>query len=81
MSALCQKQTYGVQQIPAYSITSSARASSGGGTVRPSAFAVFRLMNQCRTATNLVLRASPLAHYQHDTPLAPVTPQTICTLN
>jgi hypothetical protein len=33
-----------------YSITSSARASSGGGTVRPSAFAVLRLM----TRSNLV---------------------------
>jgi putative ABC transport system substrate-binding protein len=34
----------------AYSITSSARASSEGGTVRPSAFAVLRLM----TRSNLV---------------------------
>ena len=33
-----------------YSITSSARASSCGGTVRPSAFAVFRLM----VSSNLV---------------------------
>ena len=38
MSALCQQRTF------AYSITSSALASSVGGTVRPSAFAVFRLM-------------------------------------
>ena len=34
----------------AYSITSSARASSVAGTVSPSAFAVFRLM----TSSNLV---------------------------
>ena len=33
-----------------YSITSSARTSKGGGTVRPSAFAVLRLM----TRSNLV---------------------------
>src|SRR5246127_543437 len=31
-------------KVYAYSITSSARASSVGGTVRPSAFAVFRLI-------------------------------------
>ena len=35
---------------PFHSITSSARASSDGGTVRPSALAVFRLM----TRSNLV---------------------------
>ena len=38
-----QEATYAVQQIAAYSITSSARASSVGGTVRPSALAVLRL--------------------------------------
>ena len=32
MSALCQKPTYAVQQIAAHSITSSAVASSVGGT-------------------------------------------------
>ena len=37
---------------PAYSITSSARASSVGGTSRPSAFAVLRLI----TSSNLVVR-------------------------
>jgi hypothetical protein len=36
--------------FPAYSITSSARASSVGGTSRPSAFAVVKLM----TSSNLV---------------------------
>jgi hypothetical protein len=35
---------------PLYSITSSSRASGVGGTVRPSAFAVLRLM----TSSNLV---------------------------
>jgi hypothetical protein len=38
MSALGQKRT------SAYSITSSSRASTDGGTVRPSAFAIFRLI-------------------------------------
>src|SRR5262249_5533362 len=43
-SALCEKQTPALQQIAGYSITSSASASKFGGTVRPSAFAVLRLM-------------------------------------
>src|SRR6516225_5561877 len=48
-AALCQQQTYAVQQGRArvamiYSITSSARASSVGGTSRPSALAVLRLI-------------------------------------
>jgi hypothetical protein len=38
------------QVAPSHSITWSARARSDGGTVRPSAFAVFRLM----TSSNLV---------------------------
>ena len=40
-----------LQQTAAHSITSSARASNEGGTVRPSDFAVLRLM----TSSNLVL--------------------------
>jgi hypothetical protein len=48
MSALCHKQTHAPQQKDLYSITSSARASTGGGTSRPSAFAVLRL-NICFT--------------------------------
>ena len=43
MSALCQKRTFfrcGKQRR--YSITSSARASTWGGSLRPSAFAVLR---------------------------------------
>ena len=44
MSALCQKQTYAVQQAAGYEITLSALASSDSGTVMPSAFAVSRLM-------------------------------------
>jgi hypothetical protein len=39
-----------VQQMASYSITSSTRASSVGGTSRPSALAVLRLM----TSSNLV---------------------------
>ena len=46
----CQKPTYAVQQKHLYSITSSARASNVGGIVRPSAFAVLRLMS----SSNLV---------------------------
>jgi len=38
------RRHYAVQQTNAYSITSSARAISVGGTVRPSAMAVFRLI-------------------------------------
>src|SRR5262245_44872969 len=44
MSALGQKRTHAPQQKDGYSITSSARASSVGGTVRPSCFAVLRLI-------------------------------------
>src|SRR6476620_5090728 len=33
----CQQATYAVQQIAAYSITSSAMASSPGGKLRPNA--------------------------------------------
>src|SRR5262245_55705941 len=43
-SEKCQEATYAMQHILAYSITSSARASSVGGTSRPSAWAVFKLM-------------------------------------
>jgi hypothetical protein len=48
--AMCHKPTYAVQQRKLYSITSSARASSVGGTSRPSAFATIRLT----TRSNLV---------------------------
>jgi len=37
-SVSCQTGTYAVKQIALYSITSSARARSVGGTVRPSAW-------------------------------------------
>jgi hypothetical protein len=40
MSAKCQKRT----SAKFYSITSPARASTAGGTVRPRAFAVLRLI-------------------------------------
>jgi Luciferase-like monooxygenase len=45
-----QQQTHALQQKASYSITSSARASKEGGTVRPSALAVLRLI----TNSNLV---------------------------
>jgi hypothetical protein len=50
MSALCHNRTPAPQQIEAYSITSSARASSVGGISIPSARAVLRLT----TSSNLV---------------------------
>src|SRR6266545_7112554 len=43
-SVQCQKATYAVQQRAAYSMTSSARASSVGGTLRPRARAVGRFI-------------------------------------
>jgi hypothetical protein len=45
-----QKATYAVQQILAYSITSSVRRRNVSGIVRPSAFAVLRLI----TSSNFV---------------------------
>ena len=44
MSALCYERTHALQQMAPYSITSSARESSVGGKVRPSALAVLRLI-------------------------------------
>ena len=44
MSAWCQSLQLCAAAKSPYSITSSARASSVAGTVRPSAFAVLRLM-------------------------------------
>src|SRR6187401_3278966 len=49
-SEKCQEATYALQQIAAYSITSSAIASSPGGKLRPNALAVLRLI----TSSNLV---------------------------
>jgi hypothetical protein len=43
-----------------YSITSSTRASTAGGTVRPSAFAVLRLMTNAYLAAPARRRASRL---------------------
>jgi hypothetical protein len=62
MSEKCHEATYAVQQIAAYSITSSAMASSVGGISRPSTLAVVRLMSRLldrqvarlRPAQNLV---------------------------
>src|SRR4029434_4472912 len=47
---ICQQETHALQQKASYSITSSARTSKEGGTVRPSSLAVFRLI----TNSNLV---------------------------
>ena len=41
---ICQTRTHAPQPTESYSITSSARASSVGGTVKPSALAVLRLI-------------------------------------
>src|SRR6516162_5561665 len=43
LSALCQKQTYAVQQFCPYSITSSARPSNESGMVKPRVLTIFRL--------------------------------------
>jgi hypothetical protein len=43
-SEKCQEETYAVQQIAPYSITSSTMANNVGGNSIPSAFGVFRLM-------------------------------------
>jgi hypothetical protein len=40
-SQKCHNRTHALQQLYLYSITSSAMASSEGGTVRPSIFAVW----------------------------------------
>ena len=45
MSALCQKRTHAVPQNVSYSITSSARPSSGSGTAMPTALAALKLRN------------------------------------
>jgi hypothetical protein len=58
-----QQPTYAAQQIRAYSITSSARASSVGGMSRPSALAVLRLIissNLVGRRTGRSLGCSPL---------------------
>src|SRR5258705_1562617 len=44
MSEKCQQETHALQHKASYSITSSARTSKDGGTVRPSALAVLRLI-------------------------------------
>ena len=49
-SEKCQQETHAPHKRHSYSITSSARASSVGGTMRPSILAVLRLM----TSSNLV---------------------------
>jgi len=49
---MCHKLTHALQQILAYSITSSARVSNAVGTVGPSVLAVLRLI------TNLNLLVS-----------------------
>src|SRR5262249_90787 len=46
----CRAAEQSDELAPSHSITSSARASNGGGTVRPIAFAVLRLM----TSSNVV---------------------------
>jgi hypothetical protein len=48
---ICQQETRAPQQLAAYSITSSARASSVGGTSRPSDLAVLRLITSQTSET------------------------------
>jgi hypothetical protein len=61
MSALCQKQTYAVQQITTYSITSSAIAMTPDGIVSPSALAVFRLMTNSNLEACITGRSAGLS--------------------
>jgi hypothetical protein len=51
-------------KINRYSITSSARAISAGGTVRPSAFAVLRLMTNSNLVGNSTGRSPGLAPFK-----------------
>src|SRR5215813_2104184 len=51
-------------ELAAHSITSSARASSVGGTVRPSAFAVFRLMTISILVENSIGKSPGLAPFR-----------------
>ena len=61
MSALCQTRTFALQQKTfCYSITWSARPISGSGIVRPSAFAVFRLMTSSTVVACITGRSAPL---------------------
>jgi hypothetical protein len=53
-AAWCQEATYALQQIAAYSITSSARASNVGGTSMPSVLAVLRLIASLTKLVRLV---------------------------
>src|SRR5215510_3694673 len=93
MSALPQKQTFLTDremsakgpkaEIAFYSITSSARVSSVGGTVRPSALAGLRLM----TKSNLVCRQNarssglPLGESsRHRCPFADMHPRDLSAL-
>src|SRR6516165_1391091 len=70
MSLSCQKRTNAPQQKHSYSIISSARASSVGGTVRPSIRAVLRLITssylfgRC-TGRSLGLTSRPDAWFAH----------------
>jgi hypothetical protein len=59
-SALCQEPTYAAQRNDIYSITSSARASSDGGTEMPSALAVFRLIAKSNRVGRSIGRSAGL---------------------
>src|SRR5437899_6575402 len=60
ISGLCQQATFAPQQIEFYSITSSARTSSIGGRLRPSAFAVVKLMTSCNFVGNSIGKSAGL---------------------
>ena len=59
---ICQEETYAVQQIAAYSITSSASNWIELGTSMPSALAVCRLM----TNSDLVAYSTVRSAFEHD---------------
>ncbi len=54
----------GVQQLMTYSMTWSARPSSDGGTVRPRALAVFRLMTSSNFVGRSIGRSPGLAPFR-----------------
>jgi hypothetical protein len=62
--ASCHKRPNAPQQKEAYSITSSARAMSVGGTSRPSAFAVLRLMISSTFTTCWTGRSAGLSPFR-----------------
>ena len=62
--AMGQFQTHALRQRQPYSITLSARPSSGSGMVRPSALAVLRLMTNSTLVDRCTGRSAGLAPFR-----------------